>query len=457
MKNNKMHKLPSVSEILNKVRLQKIHNESFIKFKIKEEIGRYRKLAKKDQLFLSRDEITHEIIEKLLNFSMPSIKSVINGTGIVLHTGLGRAPLSSKTVSNISKKMSGYVNLEYDLETGKRGHRQKHISELISSVVGSQDAIAVNNNAAAVLLSLNELAEHKEVIISRGQLVEIGGSFRIPDMIAKSGCKMVEVGTTNRTHLKDYENAINPNTGLILWVHTSNYTITGFTKDVDISELVGLGKKNRIPVMADLGCGEILDLSHKGIPTNIIVNDVVSVGTSITTFSGDKLLGGPQSGLIVGNKALIKRIRNNPIARTVRCDKWTISILEETLRTMQNGGLNDNLAISLLMSSRKSLRKRAEKIVNQIPKKILKKHKLNIVETEVESGSGTLPNKSLESIAISFESTLLSPSQLSNLFRSKNIPVVGYIKKNKFYIDFKSIIPKQEKILLNAIVEVLGL
>ena len=448
--------IPSVSELLNQIKFENFHNENFLKFKIKEEIDYYRKLAKKGKLILSRKEIVDEIIHNLSALSLPSVQSVINATGIVLHTGLGRAPLSKELIANISDKMSGYVNLEYDLKTGKRGHRQDHVSKLIGSIVGSQDAIVVNNNAAAVLLSLNELAEDKEVIISRGQLVEIGGSFRIPDMIAKSRCKMVEVGTTNRTHLKDYEKAINSNTGLILWVHTSNYTISGFTKNVGISELVTLGRKNRIPVMADLGCGETLNLSSKGIPTNILVKDVVKMGTSITTFSGDKLLGGPQSGLIVGKKSLIKRISKNPIARTVRCDKWSISILEEILRSMQNGSLDSNLAISLLMSSRKSLRKRAQKIMSKLPKEVLNRHSLTIVETQVESGSGTLPNKPLDSIAICFDSSSLKPSKLSSMFRAAQKPVIGYIKRNKFYIDFKSIIPSQEKILLKTIIEVLS-
>ena len=211
------------------------------------------------------------------------------------HTGLGRAPIDKKIINAVSKRLSGYVNLELNLETGKRGQRQNHISAQISSITGAEDAIVVNNNAAAVLLSLNELSEGREVIVSRGQLVEIGGSFRIPDMITKSGCKLIEVGTTNRTHISDYEKAINSNTGLILWVHTSNYVISGFTKQVEIDELVLLGKKRRIPVMSDLGCGEVLDLSNKGVPTNMLVQDVVKSGSSITTFSGDKLLGGPVS------------------------------------------------------------------------------------------------------------------------------------------------------------------
>ena len=302
MKKKELLNLPSVNEVLHEANDVKSINIEYIKYIIKDEIAHFRSLAKQGKLELDRKQIIKSILLKLSNLSVSSIKPVINATGIILHTGLGRAPIDKKIINAVSKRLSGYVNLELNLDTGKRGQRQNHISAQISSITGAEDAIVVNNNAAAVLLSLNELSEGKEVIVSRGQLVEIGGSFRIPDMITKSGCKLIEVGTTNRTHISDYEKAINSNTGLILWVHTSNYVISGFTKQVEIDELVLLGKKRRIPVMSDLGCGEVLDLSNKGVPTNMLVQDVVKSGSSITTFSGDKLLGGPQCGLIVGKR-----------------------------------------------------------------------------------------------------------------------------------------------------------
>ena len=302
MKKKDLLKLPSVSEVLLQIKNTKSINIEYIKYIIKDEIAQFRSLAKQGKLELDRNQIIEFILLKLSILSVSSIRPVINATGIILHTGLGRAPIDKKIINIVSKRLSGYVNLELNLETGKRGQRQDHISGQIASIAGAEDAIVVNNNAAAVLLSLNELAEGREVIVSRGQLVEIGGSFRIPDMITKSGCKLVEVGTTNRTHISDYEKAINSNTGLILWVHTSNYVISGFTKQVEIPELVLLGKKRRIPVMSDLGCGEVLDLSNKGVPTNMLVQDVVKSGSSITTFSGDKLLGGPQCGLIIGKR-----------------------------------------------------------------------------------------------------------------------------------------------------------
>lgn len=456
MKKKDLLNLPSVSEVLLKVKDRKLNNIEYIKYIIKDEIALFRLLAKQGKLDLDRKQIIESILLKLSNLSTASIRPVINATGIVLHTGLGRALISKKIINKVSKRLSGYVNLELNLETGKRGQRQDHISAQISSITGAEDAIVVNNNAAAVLLSLNELAEGKEVIVSRGQLVEIGGSFRIPDMITKSGCKLIEVGTTNRTHISDYEKAINSNTGLILWVHTSNYIISGFTKQVEISELVLLGKKRRIPIMSDLGCGEVLDLSNKGIPTNILVQDVVKSGSSVTTFSGDKLLGGPQCGLIVGKKSLIKRIKVNPIARTVRCDKWTISLLEETLRSLSIDSLKDNLTLSLMMATRKQLNKRATKILSIVSSKVKSSHSISIHETLVEAGSGTLPGTKFESIAFKINSKKYSTAKLSFKFRNTENPVAGYIKDNNYYIDFKSIIPNQDNIIKDSILEVLG-
>ena len=456
MKNKSLSNLPSVSQVMLAFKNNAVHNRRYIKLLIKEQLQFYRSLAKKDTLTLDRDMIVAEIVSKLDVLSEPSIKSVINATGIVLHTGLGRAPQSKKIINKVAKRLSGYINLELDIDTGKRGQRQNHISKLISSITGAEDAIVVNNNAAAVLLSLNEIAEGREVIVSRGQLVEIGGSFRIPDMISKSGCKLIEVGTTNRTHISDYEQAINKNTGLILWVHTSNYMITGFTKEVSIEDLVVLGKKKGVPVMTDLGCGEVLDLSQKGIPTNIIVEDVVKKGSSLTTFSGDKLLGGPQSGIIVGKKSLLKRVKINPIARTVRCDKWTISLLEETLRSMQKESIKENLTLSLLMSDRAKLKKRAKSLLKLISPSLDTSAKITIEETLVEAGSGTLPAAKFESVAFKILSKKYSSSKLSKLFREANYPVIGFVKSNNFYLDFKSIIPFQEKYLLRSIVEVLG-
>ena len=288
--------------------------------------------------------------------SASKLINVINGTGIVLHTGFGRAPFDGKMLKRISNKLNGYVNLEYDLTTGMRGNRQDHFREHLNVLCGSESSIIVNNNAAAVLLSLNTLAKNGEVICSRGQLVEIGGSFRIPDIVNDSGATLKEVGTTNRTHIEDYENAISDKTKLILWVHTSNYVVKGFTKEVPLKTLVDLGNKHKIPVLADLGSGSFVDLSQSYGFTENPVKSFVKQNPDIITFSGDKLLGGPQSGLVIGKKELIDSLSKNSLYRALRCDKITISLMDEIIRSYRSKSFSsDNFSLKMLTSSRKSL------------------------------------------------------------------------------------------------------
>ena len=452
MAQNQTKNLPSVSEVLLKANKYKSINRRYLSYIIKNELKIFRGLAMKGNLMQSRSKIIQEVLSVIDQLSTSSIQSVINGTGIVLHTGLGRAPVDKTVAKEIADRLSGYINLEFDLESGKRGDRQNHIEGLLSALTGAQSGMVVNNNAAAVFLALNELSEGKEVIIARGQQVEIGGSFRIPDVIKKSGCIIKEVGSTNRCHFRDYENAISKNTGLILWVHTSNYVIKGFTKEVGLNELVQLGKKKRIPVMADLGCGEIVDLTDKGIPASTMITDIVKTGAGIITFSGDKLLGGPQAGLIIGNKTLVNRLKKNPIARTVRCDKWTLAFLDEALRSFGNNGPSKhNLANMLLMSTVKSMKSRGKRILSQLSKKSIKNLGISLVESEVEVGSGSLPLERLDSIALKFNPKNISPTKLARMFRTASVPVVGYINENKFFIDLKALIPGQEKELVEVI------
>ena len=452
MVQNQIKNLPSVSEVLLKSNKYKSINKRYLSYIIKNELKIFRGLAMKGNLKQSRSKIIQEVLSVIDQLSTSSIQSVINGTGIVLHTGLGRAPVDKAVAKEIADRLSGYINLEFDLESGKRGDRQSHIEGLLSALTGAQSGMVVNNNAAAVFLALNELSEGKEVIIARGQQVEIGGSFRIPDVIKKSGCIIKEVGSTNRCHFRDYENAISKNTGLILWVHTSNYVIKGFTKEVGLNELVQLGKKKRIPVMADLGCGEIVDLTDKGIPASTMITDIVKTGAGIITFSGDKLLGGPQAGLIIGNKTLVNRLKKNPIARTVRCDKWTLAFLDEALRSFGNHGPSKhNLANMLLMSTIKSMNSRGKRILSQLSKKSIKDLGISLVESEVEVGSGSLPLERLDSMALKFNPKNISPTKLARMFRTASVPVVGYINENKFFIDLKALIPGQEKDLVEVI------
>ena len=452
MAQNQLKELPSVSEVLLECKSSKSLNSKYMAYIIKSNLESYRRAAKKGSLKPKRAQITQNILSEVERLTAPSLQSVINGTGIVLHTGLGRAPMKESTAKNAAKRVAGYTNLEFDLPTGTRGQRQDHVNGLLSALTGAQSSMAVNNNAAAVLLALNELGEGKEVIVSRGQQVEIGGSFRIPDVVKKSGCILKEVGSTNRTHLKDYEKAITKKTGMILWVHTSNYVVRGFTHDVSLSDLVQLGKKKRVPVVADLGSGALVDLSEKGIPKDMLVQDVVKSGVGLVTFSGDKLLGGPQAGLIVGTKTLVNKLKTNPIARAVRCDKWSLAFLEESLRSFGDyGPSKNNLTISLMMASRKALTKRGEIILSHLPKKAKDKLGISLVESEVEAGSGSLPEEKLDSMAFRFKPNGISASKLATQFRMGDTPVVGYIHGHTFYIDLKAVIPGQEKELVGAI------
>ncbi len=456
MIHNQLKELPSVSEVLLEISDNKYIHISYITKIIKSEINRFRADAKAGKLMLKRNEIIDAIINEIDRLSKPAMKNIINGTGVVLHTGFGRAPLSNKVAANAAKRMEGYVGLEFDLESGKRGERQDHVNDILSAICGSESSLMVNNNAAAVLICLNTWAEGKEVIVSRGQEIEIGGSFRIPDVVQKSQCRLVEVGTTNRTHLKDYEKAITKNTGAILWAHTSNYVVQGFTKEVSLTDLAELAKKKQIPLLADLGSGSLVDMAKLGLPPEKLVADVVKSGAEMITFSGDKLLGGPQSGLIVGKKKTINAIHRNPLYRTYRCDKWTIALMEETLRTYSSDKKvsNDNLSIKLLTTSQKTLMERGEKILEDIPKKKIKDLGISLVESSVEAGSGSLPVETIPSAALQFKPKIITVSKLAKAFRTGNVPMVGYTKGKTFYIDLKAVLPNQDSLLIHAIQEI---
>ena len=455
MSKNQFQNLPSVSEVLLEIKdFNKLDNSIIIYF-INKEISRYRKQAKLNKLVESRSEITKKIVQKVSQYCRPSMKNIINGTGIVLHTGFGRAPIQKTRLKNVINRLGGYSNLEFNLETGTRGNRLDHVREYCAAITGSENSLMVNNNAAAVLLALNTLAEGKEVIISRGQEVEIGGSFRIPDIVRKSNCFLKEVGTTNRTHLNDYKKAINTKTGLILWVHTSNYVVKGFTKEVSLHELVELGKKKHIPVMADLGSGALIKLSKRDLPEEIPVQDVVKSGAVVVTFSGDKLLGGPQAGIIVGKNRLLKRMELNPIYRTIRCGKFTIALMEETLRTYRSEEVTkDNLTLSLLSTKRVMLKKRGRKIIQSISTKRKSRLGIALIESTVEAGSGSLPACEIESMALRFNPKNQKISELAYRFRTGKTPVVGYISGNRFFIDLKTILPNQVALLINVINQV---
>ena len=447
--------LPSVHQVLLEVNSYIEIHEDYLKFIINKVLNQLRGAIKTGSIQKTKDELFKQIVTKVWIESAPRLVNVINGTGIVLHTGFGRAPFDGKKIKRIAQRLDGYVNLEYDLVSGNRGERQSHIQEQLSALCGSESAIMVNNNAAAVLLSLNTITEGGEVICSRGQLVEIGGSFRIPDIITKSGAILKGVGTTNRTHLKDYEKAISKRTKLILWVHTSNYVVKGFTKEVSLADLASLGRKHKIPVLADLGSGALLNMTKLGLADEIPVKSIVNSGPDITTFSGDKLLGGPQSGLIVGKKKWISAFQKNPLYRVLRCDKITIGLMEETLRSYRSDSFTkDNFSLKMLTTSRKVLRTRAEKVFNGLKTKTIRDLGITIVESFVEAGSGSLPEKNIASMALQFKPKSRKVTELAAAFRCGSIPVVGYITADNYYIDLKAVLPVQIRKLTVAISEV---
>ena len=393
-------------------------------------------------------------VQSMLNKAiMPNLISVINATGIIVHTNLGRSVLASSALDQIIQVACNYSNLEYDLETGKRGQRYQLVENLVCSLTGAEATTVVNNNAGAVLLSLKTIASDKSVIVSRGELIEIGGSFRIPDIMALSGAKLIEVGTTNRTHLHDYQNAISPETGLLLKVHPSNYAIKGFTASVDLKEMVTLGHELSIPVMYDMGSGNLVDLSSSGLKDEPVVQKIVSSGVDIVTFSGDKLLGGPQAGIIVGKKTIVDQIKKNPMARALRIDKLTLAALEGTLRLYQDPQtVFENVPTLAFMTRPLSEIKGAvETVYSDVQSLKSDQFQVNIVETTSKIGGGALPLQTLPSYCIGIKAKELSVDSIERYFRTLNPPVIGRIENNQFLLDFRTVQPTEIEIVQKSV------
>lgn len=371
----------------------------------------------------------------------PSLKRVINGTGVILHTGLGRAVLSSASQALAQEILSGYCNLEIDLESGERGDRHLHVEKILCQLTGAQAACVVNNNAAAVLLVLNTLAFRREVIISRGQLVEIGGAFRMPEVIRKSGAKMVEIGTTNKTKISDYAEAITPQTAVLLAVHTSNYRVVGFTQEVHVEQLVKLGRRHELPVVHDLGGGVLRDLRPYGLPYEPVVSESIRAGASIVTFSGDKVLGGPQSGLIAGEKSWIAKIKKNPLMRALRCDKLTLALLESTLRLfLQPEQLKQTHPVWRMLTEKpEAVKARATQLQQALAESCGAAITTIVQASAAEAGSGALPIEKIPSFAVGLRSPNYSAAELAKRFRQAAIPVLGYLRDDYFWLDARTV------------------
>lgn len=383
------------------------------------------------------------------------LKKVINATGIVLHTNLGRSPLPEEAVALMREVSEGYSNLEFDLDTGTRGSRHSHIEPLITSITGAESALVVNNNAAAVFLCLNTLSNDREVIISRGQQVEIGGSFRIPDIIMRSGAKMVEVGTTNKTRLTDYSNVISEESAVLLKVHTSNYKVSGFTEEVSLEELVGLGREKNVTVMEDLGSGSLYDLSKIGLPYEPTVQDSVKCGADIVTFSGDKLLGGPQAGIIAGKRELIDKIKKNPLARMVRCDKTTVAAMTAVLNLYMNlEKVVENIPVLKMMALKENeLILKALELEKLIKAALGSKCKTEIVDELDEVGGGSLPGVILKGKALALSEMKPGVNEIQVKLRKAKIPIICRINKDRILLNVRTLDKKDYP----AIVETLAI
>ncbi len=412
-------------------------------------------------------EVVAAVLEKVEAALAPSLRRVINATGVVLHTNLGRAPLSHAAVAQIAATAAGYSNLEYDVARGERGKRDVHTSRLLAELVGAESAIVVNNNAAAVFLVLNTLAKAAEVIVSRGELIEIGDGFRIPDIMAESGALLREVGTTNRTRLRDYERAITDRTRLLLRVHPSNFRITGFTERPSLAELVALGERFHLPVYEDLGSGCIADLSASGI-AEPVARASTEAGASVITFSGDKLLGGPQAGIIAGKKEIVERIRSNPLFRALRVDKLTIAALEATLQSYLRGALDEIPALRMIRLSQEEIAQRAKNFCEKLRPTLPGDVKLETHPGFSVIGGGSTPDQQLPTTLIAISTPRHSAAQLEERLRNPRAagpgaatsptatPVITRIENNRVILDLRTVNPEEENEIASALAAALS-
>lgn len=406
---------------------------------------------------LDRADLLSEIKIQIASSQRAHLMPLINATGVIIHTNLGRSPLAAAAMEQIVNVAAHYSNLEYNLAAGKRGSRHDHLEYLLTELTGAEAALVVNNNAGAVFLTLNTMAQGREVIVSRGQLVEIGGSFRMPDVMRASGALLREVGATNKTHLFDYENAITPETAMLLKVHTSNYRIMGFTKEVPLAEMVALGKKYNVPVVEDLGSGCLLDLSRYGLEKEPTVNEALQTGADLILFSGDKLLGGPQAGLVIGDKVWIDKLKTNPMTRALRPDKLTLTGLEATLRLYRD----EQEAIAAIPTLRMItqpltvIQRRAQSLARKLRRRIPPENTLAIVPTVARVGGGSLPQTELPSCAVSVASPNWPPHKLDEALRAANPPVIARLEHQMLLLDVRTLLPDDEPRLLSVLAGIL--
>ncbi|MCC5911556.1 MAG: L-seryl-tRNA(Sec) selenium transferase [Clostridiaceae bacterium] len=456
--------LPSVDEFLNNSLIKNLMKEvprKVVIENIRHCIQNHRtkiltmKEKQVESYVIEHELLIQEIIKKSKSFLEMNLKEVINATGVVLHTNLGRALLSDSIKEEIWSVASGYSNLELNIHTGKRGSRYSHVVDIIKFLTGAEDALVVNNNAAAVMLVLSTVAKDKEIIVSRGQLVEIGGSFRVPDVMEQSGAKLVDVGTTNKTHLWDYEEAIGENTAALLKVHTSNYKILGFTEEVDLKDLINVGKRNNIPVIEDLGSGVLIDFKKYGLIHEPTVQESVALGTDIVTFSGDKLLGGPQAGIIVGNKEWIDKMKKNPLTRAFRIDKLTMAALEATLKLYldEDEMINKIPTLRMLTETLESIEERAKELYNLLLDANIDIN-CKIKDDFSQVGGGSLPLEKLPTKVIAIQAKCMSAAKLEQKLRYNRVPIIARIQDEQLILDLRTIKNQQFNEIKEALTDI---
>jgi L-seryl-tRNA(Ser) seleniumtransferase len=455
-----LRQIPSVDELLTRPRIEAliaVAGRALVTSIIRKQLAQMRSALTRGLKSADSAALEDEISAVVAIALTLSLRRVINATGVVLHTNLGRAPLSEAAIQHIAATARHYTNLEYDLSTGKRGMRDVHTAHLLAEIVGTQAAIVVNNNAAAIFLVLNTFAKNAEVIVSRGELIEIGDGFRIPDILAESGAVLREVGTTNRTRIVDYARAINKNTRLLLRVHPSNFRITGFTARPSLEELVALGKQRKIPVCEDLGSGCLADLAPSGVNEPVARESFIA-GAGIITFSGDKLLGGPQAGIIAGKKELIERVRRNPVFRALRVDKLTIAALEATLRAYQRGALDEIPTLRMIRTPAAEIAQRAQSFVERLRAALPADATAEIIKGNSVIGGGSTPDQSLPTFLVAITSRRYNAAAIeARLRETKSGPlVIARVERNRLIIDLRTIHPNEESDLAAGISDALN-
>ncbi|MHB8109598.1 MAG: L-seryl-tRNA(Sec) selenium transferase [Syntrophorhabdaceae bacterium] len=461
MPDNLFRKIPKVDVILESASWKSLVlrcPESLAKDALRQELDIMRASVKDGKLasIPSVDDIVQNVSAAVLALMRPGLRRVINATGIIIHTNLGRSLLASSAAAAIMNVATGYSNLEYNIETGARGLRYDHCRSVLKKLTGAEDALVVNNNAAAVFLILNTLAERKEVIISRGELIEIGGSFRIPDVMKKSGAILKEVGTTNRTYIEDFERAITDETGLIMKAHTSNYRIRGFTHEPSSEDLVSLGQRHNIPTYFDAGSGLFHDFSGFGHNDEPLISREAAKGFDIISFSGDKLLGATQAGIIIGTGRYVKFMKENPITRALRPDKFTLAGLEATLLLCldHESAAASIPTIRMIGENKEILVRRAKRLASHL-RKTCPEVRVSVIDVSSEIGGGSFPDMAIPSVAIALEPVTMSIGSLEKRLRNYVIPVITRIEKEKIVCDMRTIQPDDESGLIAAIISVL--